>query len=268
MNRRYALYQVPLLSFFSKEVYRDAALRWKGTGLLYLLLLLAVCWFPAFLRLKSDFSNLVREEAPAIISQIPEFRIQDGKASIDEPQPYYITNPETGEAIAVIDTTGTITSFEEAGAMCLITEDRLTYRQDKSRRETFEFKDIKEWTVDGEKAAVWLKRINGLMLPVIFPAVVLFSYPFRIIQALIYALIGILFARWCNSERSYVSLLRLAVVALTPALVVHTVLTAAEITLPLGGLWYFLASMGYLYFGVRAAGEEEAGAFLNGSAGG
>jgi hypothetical protein len=49
--------------------------------------------------------------------------------------------------------------------------------------------------------------------------------------------------------------LRLAVVAVTPAILVATLLDAASINLPFGGLWYFLATMGYLAFGIKAAGS-------------
>src|SRR5690242_11135557 len=34
-------------SFYSPDVYRDVVSRWKGYGVLYLLLLLAICWLPS-----------------------------------------------------------------------------------------------------------------------------------------------------------------------------------------------------------------------------
>ena len=39
---RYKLFQPLFLSFYSAALYRDVAKRWRGTGLAYLLMLLAL----------------------------------------------------------------------------------------------------------------------------------------------------------------------------------------------------------------------------------
>jgi hypothetical protein len=41
--RRYSIFHPLVLAFYSKPLYQDVGRRWKGTGLGYLLLLLAVC---------------------------------------------------------------------------------------------------------------------------------------------------------------------------------------------------------------------------------
>jgi hypothetical protein len=95
--KRYRIFHIPVLAFFSKGLYTDVAFNWKGTCLGYLFLLLAVCWIPAMIELDSGLDNFVETEAPKIISQVPTITIKDGVASIDEPQPYYIYDIEKGK---------------------------------------------------------------------------------------------------------------------------------------------------------------------------
>ncbi len=41
---KYSPFQIPLLSFYATDLYRDMALNKKGSGFGYLFLLLALCW--------------------------------------------------------------------------------------------------------------------------------------------------------------------------------------------------------------------------------
>ena len=94
------------------------------------------------------------------------------------------------------------------------------------------------------------------MVPALYPFAVVASLVFRIVQVLVYAALGLLFASWCRCTRTYLQLLRLAVVAVTPCIIVKTILTAAGIGIPFDALWYFLAAMGFLFFGIKATCEE------------
>lgn len=48
--KNYSVFHPLYLSFFSKSLYQDVAKNWKGTGLAYLLLLLALAWVPGWSR--------------------------------------------------------------------------------------------------------------------------------------------------------------------------------------------------------------------------
>ena len=45
--KRYSIFHPLVLSFFSKSLYRDVGKNWRGTGLLYLLLIIALLWIPS-----------------------------------------------------------------------------------------------------------------------------------------------------------------------------------------------------------------------------
>lgn len=249
--KRYSIFHVPVLSFFSKDLYRDVGLQWKGTGFVYLLLLLAICWIPVMIKLQRTFSNFIIKETPKIINQIPEITITNGEVSIKEPQPYYIKDPKTNEKIVIIDTTGAVTSLEDSKAIMLLTKTEVITQKSKFETRSYNLSNIKKFTLDQNKIKQWLNIIKKLLVPILFPLVILGSFAFRIIQLLIYAAIGMLFASWCKFKGTYQSLLRLAVVAVTPAIIIKTVLGMASIKLPLAGLWYFLCAMTYLFFIVK-----------------
>ena len=135
--KRFSIFHIPVLSFFSKELYIDVGLHWKGVNFLYLLLLLAICWIPTMIGIHVSFLDFIDNEAPAVVEQVPEITITNGEASIKEPQPYYIKDPENGDVLAIIDTTGTIDSLEDPNAICLLTKSRVIYRETKCETRTF-----------------------------------------------------------------------------------------------------------------------------------
>ncbi|TKJ38924.1 MAG: hypothetical protein CEE38_04300 [Planctomycetes bacterium B3_Pla] len=83
-TKTYSIFHIPVFSFFSKELYRDVGMHWKGVNFLYLLLLLAICLLPTTIKMYIGFANFANNEAPAIIEQIPEITINNGKVSINE----------------------------------------------------------------------------------------------------------------------------------------------------------------------------------------
>jgi len=256
-ERKYSILHIPALSFFSKDLYRDVGLNWRGTCFGYLLLLLAVCWIPWMIIMHKSLAEFVRNEAPKMISQVPVFTIKDGIASIDEPQPYYITTPDSNEVFVIIDTTGTVTSLADSNAYALITKTEAIYRENETQTRTFSFANIKDFTLDQAKLNKWLATFQKLFVPLMYPFALAFSYGYRIIQALIYAAVGLLFAQGFKTKIEYPAMLRLAVVAVTPAIIINTVVTLAGVVTCGIWLFYLAIAMAYLAFGVKAVSEAQ-----------
>ncbi len=252
-DKQYAMFQVPLLCFFSRQLYRDVALRWQGSALGYLLLLLAICWLPGITKIQRSFASFVDNEAPLLIEQIPNVNIVAGQAYVDAPQPYTIRDPETGEALLVIDTTGTLTSLEQTEARGLITARQAIFQKSAIETRSFSFESVERYTLDQPKIYRWLDIAKFWAAPVLYPFCVLGSYAYRIVQALLYAAVGLLLVSLCKGKLPFDALLRLAVVAITPGLIIGALVDATAIQVPLAGLWFFLLAMGYLLFGIRAA---------------
>ena len=248
--RRYSIFHVPALSFFSKKLYIDVGQNWKGANFLYLLLLLAICLIPTMINLHRGISNFVNNEAPAIVNQVPEITITDGQVSIKETQPYYIKDPDSNEPLAIIDTTGQIESLEDTDAFCLLTGNKVITKKSEFENRTYDLSNVKAFVVDSERITGWLQIGRKFLAVVIYPFVLLGYYMYRIVQALIYAAIGLLFASFCKTTLSYAALIRLAVVAVTPCIIVGTILGLTDTSIP--PFLYLVAALVYLFFAVKS----------------
>lgn len=253
--KKFSIIHIPFLSFFSKELYIDVGQNWKGVNFLYLLLLLAVCLIPTMINLHRGISNFVNNEAPAIVNQVPEITITDGQVSIKETQPYYIKDPDSDEPLAIIDTTGQIESLEDTDAFFLLTGNKVIIKESKFENRTYDLSNVKAFAVDSERITGWLHIGRKFLAVVIYPFALLGSYLFRIVQALIYAAVGLLFALWCKVTLSYATLLRLAVVAMTPCLLAKTIFGLTNIHLPYATLIFLVITLAYLFFAVKANSE-------------
>jgi len=248
--RRYSIFHVPALSFFSKKLYIDVGQNWKGANFLYLLLLLAICLIPTMINLHRGISNFVNNEAPAIVNQVPEITITDGQVSIKETQPYYIKDPDSNEPLAIIDTTGQIQSLEDTDAFCLLTGNKVITKKSEFENRTYNLSNVKAFVVDSKRITGWLQIGRKFLAVVIYPFVLLGYYMYRLVQALIYAAIGLLFASFCKTTLSYTALIRLAVVAVTPCIIVGTILGLTDTSIP--PFLYLVAALVYLFFAVKS----------------
>ena len=253
--KKFSIIHIPVLSFFSKELYRDVGLYWKGVNFSYLLLLLVICWIPTMIKIHVGVTDFVNNEAPTVIEQLPEITITNGEVSISEPQPYYIKDPENGDVLAIIDTTGTIESLEDSNAICLLTKTKIMWQKSEAETQIVDLSKVEHFVLNSERVMGWLHTANKFFVIIICLVALLGSYLFRIVQALIYAAVGLLFASWCKVTLSYATLLRLAVVAMTPCLLAKTIFGIADIHLPYATLISLVITLAYLFFAVKANSE-------------
>ena len=91
-----------------------------------------------------------------------------------------------------------------------------------------------------------------------YPFTVIGLFIYRLVQMLIYALVGMIFANIVKANLEYVTLVRLAAVSITPVIILNAVRRMLDISVPYIGLLSFLIAMGYLFFAVKASAEQEA----------
>lgn len=252
--KKYSMFHIPLMSFFSRELYRDVAFNWKGTGLLYLLFLLTLCWIPPMVVFQTALSEFVDEQAPAVINQLPAITISGGKASVEVEEPYVMRLSPTGEVFVIIDTSGGTTSLDDTGAKVLLTETKLIIAESETKTQVHDIGQMDDIVIDKKKVTGWMEVVRDKFIYVAFPLALFGSFLFRVIQALVYGGIGAVFSAACRVELPYGVLMRLSVVAVTPVIIVKTILAAAGVAVPQYGMLVGIAvALGYLYFGVKSA---------------
>jgi len=255
--RRYSTLQAVWRSFGSRSLYRDVALYWSGSGLLYLLVLLAVCAVPVTLAVHlRTFAPLAATMAP-LVEQLPPIRITDGQVSVDAPQPYRIRSARTGRVVAIIDTTGKVTSLEGTTATLLLTRTRLFARQSDGEIVGRDVATLPLREVDRQIASRWLWWLRGPLALLLYAVFLLLAYAYLIAQGIVCAGVVLLLLRRRRREFSYHTALRLASVAATPAVLVVTAAVVAGVRAPLL-LWLagcFVVTLAYVLVGVSAGAE-------------
>lgn len=254
----YKIFHPLWMSFYSQELYRDVARHWPGACFLYLFMLLALAWIPIAVKIHIEFKNFAENEGATMIAKIPTITITDGEVTVDIEQPYFIRDPEKkDEILAIIDTTGEITSLENTEAKMLLSKSELLIKQSEFETRSYDLSPIKEFSFDSTVAESWFNLFAQLFAPLFYVFAVPFSLVYRILQALLYAAIGLLFARGVKASLKYRALLRLAVIAVSPVIVLDTLRDLFSIQVPYLWLLSFIVAMAYLLFGVKANAESE-----------
>jgi len=251
-RRRYTIIHPLFMSFYSKNLYRDVAQNWKNYAFLYLLFLLALCSVVKTVKIHYGLSDFLTEHAPAFISQFPAVTFSNGKASTDQHEPYFIKDPKNGEDIIIIDTTGQINSLNDTRAVMLLTETKLIIKKSDRETQVFALSEVEDFRFDQDVVYGWLRIAQKWLAVVFFPFLVLGSFVYRLVQVLIYGIIGILFASILKTDIEFQSMISITIMAITPVVILDTFMGPPGISTLFWRFLCFLIAMGFLFFGIKA----------------
>ncbi|MDY6792027.1 MAG: DUF1189 family protein [Thermodesulfobacteriota bacterium] len=263
-RRRYTIFHPLFMSFYSKGFYRDVAQNWKNYAFLYLLFLLALCSVVKTVKIHYDLADFITTHAPAFISQIPAVTFSNGKASTDQDKTYVIKDPKSGQDLIIVDTTGQVNSLNDTNAVMLLTETKLIVKKSDRETQVFALSDIEDFRLDQDVVYGWLGIVQKWLAVVFFPFLVLGSFLYRLVQVLIYGIIGMLFASILKTDIEFQSLISISIMAITPVVMIDVFMGPPGISAVLWKLVCFLIAMGYLFWGIKAnsAPRDQSNIFL------
>jgi len=257
--KNYSMPQVMVLSFYSAPMYRAIARDWRARSLVYLFLVLILCWTPGFVMVQRSVERGFQRIRENTIPQIPTLSIEKGIVKTPENKPYVLEITESGQSMRiVIDASGRYKSLEDAQAIVLITDKHAMVRRSASETRTYDFTRIGDRTFGPAEAGKILDQIEKWLGPVLFPLIFLLSFVKRFLQSIITALLGLLMIRWVESDLTFPALLSLAIVSMTPTLIFSTILVAGHATFPLQWLVLGFLNFGYFLFAINAASDKNA----------
>jgi hypothetical protein len=255
--RRYSIFHPLILSFFSKSLYRDVGKNWRGAGLLYLLLVIALLWIPTTIKSHLEFGRFIDNDAKELTKQIPAVTITNGQASTDVPTPHFIKDPKTGTTLAIIDTGDSPTETDNTSVPLVLRKTKLIMNKNASDTQTYDLSGVKSFFVDRARVEGWLVTARTWFFPAFYPVAILFSFIFRTVQILIYALIGLGFVSILKAKLDYKSLMRLAAISITPVMVLNLLFELVKFHIPGWVVLGILIELGYLFFAVKANADED-----------
>ncbi len=258
MNKKYSILHLPLLSFFSKRLYRDVGHNWKGANMTYLFLLLAICWIPPTLSLRKDMLQSLDSNQMQIINQLPEIHIEDGQVKVDQQEPLYIKRKD-GTVAAIIDTTGSMNYIDNDGVVALLTETDLIIRRGKKQFNTLNLAQISDFHFNKHIANQWIQMTKNSLAPLSYGIFLLLSYIFTVLLMLLVAIVGLILSSMMHSSLKFPGVLRIAAAAATPSIILIAASIAMRQAIP--GLIYGVVTLLYLLVGIiscsKPAEEEQ-----------
>jgi hypothetical protein len=256
MNRKYSILHLPILSFFSKRLYRDVGRNWKGANMTYLFLLLAICWIPPTLSMRKDLIRSLDSTQVELLNQLPDIRIKNGMVKVEQTEPYYIKSK--GKTVAIIDTTGSMNYIDDASVMALLTETKLIVRRGPKQFNTLDLSQVTDFHINKQIVSHWIEMTRSSLAPLSYGILLLLSYIFSVLFMLLAAIAGLILSALMHSSLKFTGLLRIAAAAITPSVILIAASIAIGVRIP--GVIYAAVTLIYLLIGIIACSkpaEEE-----------
>lgn len=248
----YNIFQAIVMSFYSKKLYRDVAMNWGGKAFLYLLLLttLVSIYFAFSIQMivNVGYETLYTKISP----QLPALTIKNGKISTPENRPYVISDPDSKYTFAVIDTSGQFTRIEQTNAPLLITQNQIITKSKPQEIKIYTLPANLSQDVDPKQVNKFIEKYLGFLWIFFFIFSLFIFYIYRVIQALLYSIIGKIFAIIFKVQISYAQILQIMLVAITPVIIISTIQHAFIFNIEHELSLYFLLAILYLFYGIMA----------------
>lgn len=245
-------------SFYSKQAYRRVFQSWKGPGL-WLLFLLTFLWVVIIsVRVHVEVSGWADAHGPQLAEQVPTIVFADGSASTPEAREYRITEPESGDLLAIIDTTLDTAPADLGGAFLFLTRQTLVIKKSDVETRTYQLSEFGDYELTRDQSEGFIRLIGNWLALVCAPFIAIGLIIVRVIQWLFFSLLVMSSQRMMKVEGSYVQTLRLTITAMVPALVVDLIRELAGAQPPFFGFVFLGLIIFYLYFAVAAQREPVA----------
>ena len=257
MNEPLHLLTALFQSFYSAEFYRRAA-RWRGKAFVYLGVVLALCWLPILIQAQVRFARIFQKADQTLIAALPTIRFEKGTVTTTENRPYVFRVGESAESLGIIiDTSGHYTSLDGQQAQILVTSHQCFLRQRTGEVRVYDLSKSQSnpFTLDQafyHRTLQILKRWSATLL---FTGAFILSYFKRLIQALLIAILGLGVSAALEAELDLGELLNLAIVAMTPAMILETGIALAG--KPFAMEWVFAGGLilAYFIFAINATSD-------------
>jgi len=238
--------------FHSGDLYRRVAREWKGLGLFVLLAFTLGSVVIAAVRTHVEVGKWCSQHGPQLTAQIPTLLIENGEASTAEPGPFEITEPESGELLAIVNTEVDAPPADLGGALMYLSRTSLTVKNNETEKRVYELDEVEQYVLDPEIASGYLGWIESWLALILLPFLFLGFGLVRIIQWLFFSLMALAAKSLGRINLSYRQLLRLTAVAMMPALWVDLIRDMAGAVIPLFGIVFITMIVIYVNFAVRA----------------
>jgi hypothetical protein len=253
--RRHRTYEALWLSFFSRSLYRDVAQCWGGIAAGYLVLLATISWAPVAISMQRQALEYSDARVAALFAGTPAIQIHDGVVTFDPPGRHEIRDAETGTLVAILDVDGDLAELDglEDEVVMLTRSKFVLHRARRGETRSYDLSEVESFSVASEDLVRWVNAIRRWGTLLVIPLLVMCSLVYRLLQTAALGGLGVIAARVLHAELSYAAAVRVAAVAITPAVLFDAGSDLLGLQPP--PRWTLLSAalnVGFLIFGVTA----------------
>ena len=264
-------YQIIISSFYSPTLYLTVAQKWRHWGLGFLLrfsiLLAVISSIMLFISIASmDIAN--SSSFASLINQIPELKIEKGKASIVNEQiklPLQIKFLNNNINIITVDLN--ITDAERYPRdMIIFTSDRVTFNFVEAANISILydnlFKDKETQIITPESIltllTVYQKKLLGIIFILGIPVGSLFYFLLILLKSFFYASLASIITKLVNYNLNLQQIVRLAIIVNAPFTIISTLLLFLFFGTNFSSIAEYISNCVYLFylvFAIRLCGQ-------------
>jgi len=246
-------WRTPFFAFYSRALYQHVARAWRGSGLGYLFLVTACCSLFITVRAASILDDFFSHQLMPVLNQVPTLSIKGGELQPLTTTPLVIMAPESQRPGLIIDTSAQ-PRLDELSPQVWLLQHQARVRQPDGNYQVVDFSSMGDLELDKPTLMAVADKLRSFVKVLSFLPIQLSEFVYRLLQALLYSIAGLAYCRLLKVSLGYQVLLRLTCVAMTPALLISSLLFFMGVNLPVLGVLYFVASQAYLYFAIQSVG--------------
>ena len=246
-------------SFHSRTLYRQVLSSWGNSVFTYALILALIGSLISSIGTHFYLSKKVFPLITVIADQAPLLTLENGTLKTPENRPYIIKAPnakQEEEVFVIIDTSGKYTTLQDSSAHILITKSQFIHQSnaDKSHHTFTAYEIPKSFNgVYGpDQIRAYSDEYINFAWMALLPFSIVLNFVFWILKAFVVAIIGKIGARIASFPLSFSKIFRLAMVAITPGMVIKFVVDVIGASFLFEGLVALCINLAYLLFAMSA----------------
>lgn len=255
-KRIYTYLQALVMSFYSVNIYVDVRHRWKGLGMLYCLLLMAIITLPWAVYLANKGDGFYQEVFLPSLSKIPVLNIQNGELLYSPKKRFIINHPKTKKPLIIIDTSGEITELPNKlypDATVLFTRYAMITKYGKSPTNVERYGTDINGEIDSETLKPFFEHLRSVFLMMIYPNLTTLIFGLYYSMLAVLAFVMKMFSKiLMKYDITYKEALRLSVVSSTPMITTFVTTYATGVEMESFRWMFFVIYWLYFIFAIRS----------------
>ena len=253
-KRRYSALAVVVLSFCSADAYRDVARRWGGIGFLYLILVAAITAVPPAIAAHVRLAEIMNVQVPELLSDFPLIQLKSGEASARgySSDVYSFVDHQSNRPLLYVDTTGRPETGHRSTAIIELSKRELTIHLQHYPYIVISVSDLPTVTFGSKQVAAILQSAVYWLGPAVFVVVFCAGLIGRFVLAMLLGAAGQILRRIFAADLDYSALVRLAAVAMTPAVILAMFVDLTDLSIPFAPIVFSAIGLSFFFFALKS----------------